>query len=420
MSTFPRAHGSKHDGDGFERVVTSVLLTTASLHPDQVGAVIVEAAGALGAWDVDVLLIDVDQRVLRPLASGDGRTDAPIEGTSAGAAYREQHVIDGGAVEGGRRLWVPILDSAERVGVLGISLAEPVEAVLERFSALASLFGEIIVAKSSYGDSIVRRKRSKQMTLAAELRWALLPPLTFASPQIDISGILEPAYEIAGDTFDYAVDGDVAHLAILDAMGHGLTASRIANLAVSSYRNSRRGGQGLAATFVEMDRVVATEIGTEAFVTGQLATINLEDGTLEMLNAGHPLPLRFRGGVDVGDLPCTPSVPLGLGATPTVRAELALEPGDVVVFHTDGITEARDALGRPYGRQRLVDTIAAAMQAAASPPEILRIVVRDLLDFQGGRSQDDASLIMATWKPARRASPTWLGGHLGGSAHRSS
>ena len=417
MSTFDDGR-SRQDGDRFERVVTAVLLKLASLHPDQVATVIVESAGALGAWDIDVLLIDLDQRVLRPLAWADGGADAPVESTSAGAAYREQRVIDGGAVEGGRRLWVPIVDSAERVGVLGISLAEPVESVLERFCALASLFGEIIVEKSSYGDSIVRRKRSKHMTLAAELRWALLPPLTFASPQIDISGILEPAYEIAGDTFDYAIDGDVAHLAILDAMGHGLTASRVANLAVSSYRNSRRAGEGLAAMFVEMDRVVATEIGAESFVTGQLATIRLDDGVLQMLNAGHPLPLHFRDKTDLGDVPCTPSLPLGLGSLPTVRAELTLEPGDVVVFHTDGITEARDALGHLYGRQRLAKTIAAAMEADALPPEILRVVVRDLLDFQGGRNRDDASLILASWKPERRARPTSLARQPEGCAHQ--
>jgi hypothetical protein len=402
--------GRPHETDGFERVVTAVLLKLASMHPDQVAAEIVEAAEALGAWDVAVLLIDLDQRVLRSLAWDDG-DDAPVETTAAGAAYREQHVIDGGAVEGGRRLWVPIVDSAERVGVLGVSLAEPVERSLERFCALASLFGEIIVDKSSYGDSIVRRRRSKELTLAAELRWAMLPPLTFASPEIDISGILEPAYEIAGDTFDYAVDGQVAHLAILDAMGHGLTASRVANLAVSSYRNSRRAGDDLTATFVEMDRVVATEIGDESFVTGQLATIGLDDGVLRMLNAGHPLPLHFPAKSEIREIPCTPSLPLGLGSLPTVRAEVTLAPGDVVVFHTDGITEARDAPGRPYGRQRLAETIGAAMEAGALPPEILRVVVRDLLDFQGGRNQDDASLVLATWRPERRAGPTRLGRH---------
>ena len=400
----------QHDAEQFERVVSALLLQTASLHPDHVGTAIIEAAGALGSWDVSALIIDLDQRVLRPLTSGTVDCDTPVEGTLAGAAFREQYVVDGGAVDGGRRVWVPVVDSAERVGVLGISVAEPVEDVVDRFRALASLCGEIVVTKSSYGDAIVRRKRSKELTLAAELRWALLPPLTFASPQIDISGILEPAYEIAGDTFDYAVNGDTAHLAILDAMGHGLTASRIANLAVSSYRNSRRADKGLEATLVEMDRVVAAEIGAESFVTGQLATIGLEDGVLRMLNAGHPRPLLFRVRMDVGDVPCTPCLPVGLGAVPTARAEVALEPGDVVVFHTDGITDARDAQGNLYGRERLATRIAAAMKAGALPPEILRVVVRDVLQFQDNRAQDDASLILASWRPARRENRTWLRG----------
>ena len=73
--------------------------------------------------------------------------------------------------------------------------------------------------------------------LAAEFRWALLPPLTLWSPRVRIAGMLEPAYEIAGDAFDYAVNGDIAHVAMFDTVGHGMRACRIANLAIAMYRN---------------------------------------------------------------------------------------------------------------------------------------------------------------------------------------
>ena len=116
--------------------------------------------------------------------------------------------------------------------------------------------------------------------------------------------------------------------------------------------------------------------------------------------------------MDAGDVPCTPCLPVGLGVVPTARAEVALETGDVVVFHTDGITEARDAHGNLYGRERLATRIAAAMNAGALPPEILRVVVRDLLHFQNDRARDDASLILASWRPARRENPTWLRGRI--------
>jgi len=118
---------------------------------------------------------------------------------------------------------------------------------------VASIAAELIVSKSCFGDNLVLACRLRDMDLAAELRWATLPPLTYTRDRVAISGLLEPAYEIAGDAFDYAVNGDVAHLAVVDAMGHGLEASRMANLAIASYRHSRRRGLDLIGTFQAMD-----------------------------------------------------------------------------------------------------------------------------------------------------------------------
>jgi serine phosphatase RsbU (regulator of sigma subunit) len=239
------------------------------------------------------------------------------------------------------------------------------------------------------------------MTLAAELRWAMLPPLTYSSPMIDVSGILEPAYEIAGDTFDYAVDGDVVHFAVFDAIGHGLEASQIATLAVTSYRNSRRHDADLVEIILEMDRVVSSAFGDTRFVTAQLGMIDLPTGELRLVNAGHPPPLLLRQGRDAGDVPCRPCLPVGLGTVPSLQAVLALEPDDVVVLHTDGVTEARDASGAFYGRQRLVGAIEASLAAGHPRAETLRIITQDLSDFQSGTFHDDASLILLSWRPDR-------------------
>ena len=264
---------------------------------------------------------------------------------------------------------------------------------------LASLAGEILVTKSFYGDGIVRRRRTRDMTLAAELRWSMLPPLTYVSPRIDISGILEPAYDIAGDTFDYAVNGDVAQFALLDAIGHGLEASRIASLAVGSYRNTRRRDAELSEMLVEMDHVVSTEIGKSLFVTAQLGTIDLPTGELRLLNAGHPPPLLLRDGADAGDVSLEPCLPVGLGAVPTSQTVQALRPDDVVVLYSDGVTEARDAQGRFFGRDRLVATIEASLQAGDPRAETLRVVTQELTEFSPGPLHDDATLILVSWRP---------------------
>jgi serine/threonine protein phosphatase PrpC len=391
---------AENAASSFERAAVNLLLSLAEMHPDDVGPAIIAAGEAIGAWDIELLLVDVDQRRLRSLASSTAEVhELPVDGTLAGHCYREQRIVEAGPVDGGRRVWIPILDSAERVGVLGVSVNE--HSALEHLRAMASLAGEVLVTKSPYGDGIMRTRRSQDMSLAAEMRWAILPPLTFTSAQIDVSGILEPAYEIAGDTFDYAINGDVAHFAIFDAMGHGLEASQIATLAVGSYRNSRRRNADLPDMLVEMDRVVSTTIGGERFVTAQLGTVDLTSGDLRLLSAGHPPPVLVRGGRDAGDVPCEPRLPVGLGALPTSQSIQRLQPGDVVVLHSDGVTEARNRHGEFFGRERLVAAVEGSLGAGDPRAETLRLVVQELIEFQAGTFQDDATLLLVSWRPDR-------------------
>src|SRR3954465_7224251 len=97
------------------------------------------------------------------------------------------------------------------------------------------------------------------MQLAAEMLRAQLPPLTFSTGHLVISGVLEPCYDVGGDAFDYAVNGDVAHLALFDAVGHGSTGGMrsvvLASLALAGYRNARA-GMDLVATYRHIDAVV--------------------------------------------------------------------------------------------------------------------------------------------------------------------
>jgi serine phosphatase RsbU (regulator of sigma subunit) len=222
--------------------------------------------------------------------------------------------------------------------------------------------------------------------------------------QVAVSGLLEPAYEIAGDAFDYAVNGDRVELAILDAMGHGLEASRIATLAVVSYRHSRRKGLDLADTYRAMDQVIADQFGEEHFVTGQLACLTVSTGQLQWLNAGHPRPLLLRGGSSLVDLVSETCLPIGLSDVPSQVAQVALQPGDCVLFFTDGVIEARSPDGELFGRDRLGDLFVRASASGEIPPEMMRRLVHAVLDHQQGRLQDDATMVVLCWAgPARRA-----------------
>lgn len=151
-----------------------------------------------------------------------------MDATLAGRAYQlvQAQVQD---LPGGRRqIWLPLVDGSDRLGVLTVVLPDQDAAgspeLTVRLRRLAALTAELVMTKTLYGDTIVRLRRTQQMGLAAEMQWSLLPPLTFACEQVTIAAALEPAYTVAGDTVDYAVDAHRAHLGCSTGWGTGCRA----------------------------------------------------------------------------------------------------------------------------------------------------------------------------------------------------
>ncbi|MDP9436440.1 MAG: serine/threonine-protein phosphatase, partial [Actinomycetota bacterium] len=248
------------------------------------------------------------------------------------------------------------------------------------------------------------------MTLAAELQHSLLPPLTFGTDRIVVSGQLSPTYEVGGDAFDYALDGNVAHLAIFDALGHGLLSSLLAHLAVAAYRNGRRAGLDLAHTAQAVDRTLSETFGAERFVTAVLAQLDIDTGQLRWINAGHPEPMLLRASHVVKELAASPALPLGLNDLTGSPAEEAfvvahegLQPGDRLLLLTDGVDEARDANGEFFGRERLAELAARESASGLPTPEVLRRLHLAVLRSQTAGLQDDATTVLVEWLTGRGA-----------------
>jgi serine phosphatase RsbU (regulator of sigma subunit) len=257
------------------------------------------------------------------------------------------------------------------------------------------------VSKSAYGDVIVNTARVRPVTIAAELRWSMLPPLTFENDAVSVAAILEPAYEVAGDSFDYAVSTSCVQLALFDAMGHGLEASRMSNLAMAAYRFARRSKLDVVGCHTTIDQVLNQEFGPDKFVTGQLAELDLRTGTLSIVSAGHPPPLLLRGTKMIGTIETSPMPPMGLVLAQPSPTEIALQHGDMVLFFTDGVTEARSPAGEQFGVELLADFLSRAASSGEASAEMLRRLTHRIIEHVAGSLHDDATLLMLQWKAPR-------------------
>jgi hypothetical protein len=376
------------------------LLRSARLQvPDDVAGFLVDRGRSLGADGVTVYLVDHEQYVLVPLPRAEVERDPlRIDTTLAGRCFRQLE-LQRTMAEGRETVRVPLLDGLERLGVVELTFpAGTARAADDILDAFAALIAELVLSKDAYGDLFHRVRRRQPMSLGGEIAWHLLPPLTFGTDRLVISAVLAPAYDVGGDSFDYAVDASTARFAVFDAMGHGLGAGLLATVAIGAYRNARRSGQDLTQAAGLADAALAAQFGGDQFVTAVLAELDLGTGRLRWHCAGHPAPLILRAGRVVKALRTQPSLPLGLGDTDRGVAEEWLEPGDRLLLFTDGVTEARSAEGEFFGTARLADLIAREDAAGHPAPETMRRLMHAILAHQHGDLQDDATAMIVEWQ----------------------
>jgi hypothetical protein len=229
-------------------------------------------------------------------------------------------------------------------------------------------------------------------------------PLAIAARYISASA----AADIGGDLYEALDTPYGVRMIIGDVKGQGLEAVRLASIVLGSYRHVAYERADLRAIVADLDRAVARSLGEEDFVTAAL--VEERGGTLTIVNCGHPPPLLLRRG-DVIELdPPAPAPPLGF--MPVVRPRVErLEPGDRLLFYTDGLGEARRE-----GEYFPVADRAWRLLGHGTVADGLKSLESALVDWVHGQLDDDIALVLmeyAGMQAEPSAVPSWEIGDTG-------
>jgi phosphoserine phosphatase RsbU/P len=293
-------------------------------------------------------------------------------------------------------LCVPMTYRGNTVGVLRVYSSHP-----QRFSmndeallrGAGSQAAAGIIQARFLAEQHEAERYWRQMRYAGEIQRRMIPSQAPDHPLVTFGSVYTPSLELGGDFFDYVEhnDGRVG-LAIADVVGKGIPAALIMASVRSLLRAVAEDRSDIASVVAQVNSHLCRDTLPGEFVTLFYCTFSADARELEYVSAGHDPPLLLRGqeivelnigGIVLGVLPCARYE----------RAVVTLNPGDLIVFYTDGVVDAMNFEGETFGRERLRESLFKHRSCGAS--EIAHQIKWDTRRFAGLAHQTDDITVVA-------------------------
>ena len=262
----------------------------------------------------------------------------------------------------------------------------------------ALIIGNLITERQTKAErdaylSELERKKA-ELRIAHDIQMSFLPERLPEVPGLEVAALSLPAKEVGGDFYDaIPLSGQRTAFVIADVSGKGVPAALFMALSRTVLRANALVPRSAREAVGEANALIAADAKSGMFVTLFYAVVDPADRTLTYVNAGHNPPLLFRSG---GDRPLElKGTGIILGVMPEAdygEETLALESNDLVLFYTDGVTEAINAREEQFGERRLIETVMGCRDHPSE--EIVDRVRRAVADFSGDEPQFDDQTLM--------------------------
>ncbi|MDT7604193.1 MAG: phosphoserine phosphatase RsbU/P [Acidobacteriota bacterium] len=243
-------------------------------------------------------------------------------------------------------------------------------------------------------EDLERERLERELQLAREIQQRFQPTSPPVVPGFELQGISFPCYEIGGDYYDFIerADGHVV-IALGDVSGKGTSAALLMSSLHAAMHAQTSARQSIAETIAAVNKYLAETIPLNRFVTLFCAELEPLTGIVTFINAGHNPPLIAHASGTMEQL-AAGGIPLGIAPDALFReGKTQLQPGDVLVIYSDGVSETQNPTGEEFGAMRLYDTVARNLDASAAG-------IRDRIESaltkfaQGTDSVDDLTLVI--------------------------